>query len=169
MIKKILAGIISVLLVFILQSSVFSALNIGGIVPNLLIILTASWGFMEGERTGLIVGFACGLLMDIFSGPFIGLYAMIFMYIGYANGKLCNLFYPDDIKLPLVLITTSDLAYGISCYIFLYLLRGRLEFGYYLVHIIFPEVIATLLLTFVQYPLTLTVHKKLLKKSSRTK
>ena len=53
-------GIITAILIFIcflLQCTVFRSLAFGGIVPNLLIVLTASFGFMRGEKTGLIIGF----------------------------------------------------------------------------------------------------------------
>lgn len=160
--KKIIVGILSVLLVFVLQSTVFTTINIGGIIPNLLVVLTACWGVMDGERSGLIVGFACGLLVDIFFAPFIGLYAIIYMYIGFLNGKFCNFFYPEDVKLPLILILVSDLIYGFSSYVFFYLLRGRFDFGFYFSHIIFPEIVATLICTLVQYPITLLVHNKIL-------
>lgn len=160
--KKIIFAIISVWLVFILQSTVFSKLNIGNIVPNMLIVLTASWGFMQGDKFGLTVGFACGLLMDIFFGSVIGIYALIFMYIGYFNGKFCNLFFPEDYKLPLILIIISDLMYGLSCYVFYFLLRGKFDFWYYFGHIIFPEIIATLMISLLQYPLTLLIHNKIL-------
>ena len=73
-------------------------------MPNIMIVLTASFGFMRGEKTGLIMGFACGFLSDIFFGNVLGLNAMIYMYIGYANGKFNRIFYQEDIKLPLGLI-----------------------------------------------------------------
>ena len=96
-----------------------------------MIVLTASYGFMRGEKSGLIVGFFCGLLADIFFGGLLGLYAMIYMYIGYLNGKFNRVFYPDDIRLPLVLILISDFVYGIISYMTLFLLRGRFHFSYY--------------------------------------
>lgn len=161
MIKKIIASIISILVCFILQSAVFSRLNIGNTIPNLLIVITACIGFMEGEYFGLLTGFACGMLMDIFFGSFFGFYALIYMCIGYLNGKFCNVFYAEDVKLPVALIVTSDLFYGISCYVFLFLLRGRFNFSYYLSHIIFPEIIATVIITLCIYPLILAVHNRL--------
>ena len=42
-----------VVLCFILQCSVFNSLALGGIIPNLMIILTSSFGFMRGEKEGL--------------------------------------------------------------------------------------------------------------------
>ena len=162
MIKKIIIGVISVLLIFLLQSSVFSRINIGGIVPNLLIIITACWGFMQGSMAGLLVGFACGMLMDVFYGSFMGFYSLVYMYIGYLNGKFDNMFFPDDIKLPFALMTISDLVYGLSCYVFLFLLRGRFNFGYYFGHIIFPEIIMTTIMIIIVYPIMLGIYKRFL-------
>ena len=44
-----------VVLCFILQCSVFNSLALGGIIPNLMIILTSSFGFMRGEKEGLLI------------------------------------------------------------------------------------------------------------------
>lgn len=72
--SSILRKIVVVLLIlvfFILQCSVFNSLALGGIIPNLMIILTSSFGFMRGEKAGLLIGFACGLLCDIFLAAFL--------------------------------------------------------------------------------------------------
>ena len=66
-----------ILVTFILQSTVFQSLAIASIAPNLLLILTVSFGFMRGKKEGLFVGFFCGLLIDIFYGNLIGFYALI--------------------------------------------------------------------------------------------
>ena len=54
--------VLLILLFFVLQCSVFNGLAMGGIIPNLMIILTSSFGFMRGEKEGLLIGFSCGLL-----------------------------------------------------------------------------------------------------------
>lgn len=146
---------------FILQCSVFSHIAFAGIIPNMMIILTASFGFMRGEKEGLVIGFFCGLLNDIFFGNFLGFYALVLMYIGYLNGKFSRIFYPEDIKLPMALIVTSDLSYGMICYILLFMLRGRFQFGYYFSHVILPEVLYTVVVTLFLYPFVLKVNEKL--------
>lgn len=154
-------GIVTAVLIFIcflLQCTVFRALSFGGIVPNLLIVLTASFGFMRGEKTGLLIGFFCGLLVDIFFASVIGFYALLYMYIGYMNGKFCTIFYPQDIKLPIALILGSDFSFGIVCYVIMFLLRGRFDFVYYLVHIILPEIVYTIVVTLLLYPLILWIN-----------
>lgn len=147
-----------IVLCFLLQCTVFHALAFGGIVPNLLIVLTASFGFMRGEKTGLLIGFFCGLLVDIFFGNTIGFYSLLYMYIGYMNGKFSVIFYPDDIKLPIALILGSDCFYGMICYVILFLLRSRFDFNYYFMHIILPEIVYTIVVTIFLYPLILWIN-----------
>lgn len=146
---------------FLLQCTLFKRLSFGGISPNLLLITTTSIGFMRGEKQGLLAGFVSGLFVDIFFGDVIGLYAMLYMYIGYLNGKFSRIFYPEDIKLPLALITLSDLSYGMVCYIVLFLLRGRLNFPYFFFHIILPETVYTIVMSIILYPILLTLYKRL--------
>ncbi len=165
MLRKIIVAAF-IMICFILQCSVFTSLAFAGIVPNLLIVLTSSFGFMRGEKEGLVIGFFCGLLNDIFFGGFLGFYALLMMYIGYLNGKFCKIFYPEDIKLPLALIVISDLSYGIICYVLTFMLRGRFHFSYYFTHIILPEVLYTILITLLLYPLMLKVNEKLEKREN---
>jgi len=153
---------------FLLQCSVFGAFTFIRIVPNLMIILTSSFGFMRGEKEGLIIGFFCGLLSDVFFGDFLGFYALVLMYIGFLNGKFSRIFYPEDIKLPLALIITSDLSYGILCYILMFLLRGKFHFSYYFTSVIFPEALYTILVTIFLYPIILLVNEKLEKRERRS-
>lgn len=161
--KKLLSVLFYLImfLCFLLQSTLFKHLSFGGIGPNLLLIATTSVGFMRGEKQGLLAGFVSGLFVDIFFGDVIGLYAMIYMYIGFLNGKFSRIFYPEDLKLPLALITLSDLSYGMICYIILFLLRGRFNFPYFFLHIILPETVYTIVMSIILYPIFLTLYKRL--------
>ncbi len=158
--RKVIVTIF-IIVCFVLQCSVFDSLSFAGIIPNLMIILTASFGFMRGEKEGLIIGFFCGLLSDVFFGSFLGFYALILMYIGYLNGKFSRIFYPEDIKLPMALIVVSDLSYGIVCYVLMFLLRGRFHFWYYFTRVILPEALYTIVVTLFLYPVILKVNEKL--------
>lgn len=160
MLNKIIM-ILLVFINFILQSSVFTHFALGGIVPNLMIILTSSFGFMRGEKDGLLIGFFCGLLCDVFYGDFLGFYALIFMYIGFLNGKFSSVFYPEDIKLPIALIITSDLSYGIIYYLLMFLMRGKFRFLYYFTHIILPEALYTIVVTLFFYPVILKIEQRI--------
>ena len=64
----------------------------------------------------MYTGFAAGLLIDIQFGDMIGFYAIIYLIIGYINGLFRQMYYDEDIKLPLFLITISEFLYGIVIY-----------------------------------------------------
>ncbi len=160
MLRKVMVALY-ILICFILQSTLLQEISFAGIVPNLLIIITATFGFMRGEHEGIIIGLICGLLSDIFFGDMLGFYALILMYIGFINGKFNRVFYPEDIKLPIALIVTSDLTYGIVCYILTFMLRGKFQFGYYFLHIILPEMLYTTIATIVIYPIALRINRLL--------
>ena len=144
---------------FVLQTTLFQALNFGGISPNILIIITVSYGFMYGKKCGMIVGFLCGMLMDIFYGNVLGFYALVYLYIGAANGVFHSIFYQDDIKLPLVLILASDFAYSFTCYVLLYLLRRRFDMIFYFKKIIIPEIVYTIFVTVFIYACILLLNR----------
>lgn len=157
--KRNIIMVLTILISFVLQTTLFQVLSFGGISPNLLIIVTASYGFMFGRRYGMAVGFFCGLLMDIFYGSVLGFYALLFLYIGAANGVFHRVFYQNDIKLPLALITVSDLVYSFVCYVLLFLLRGRFQIGFYFKSVIIPEIVYTIFVTVFLYPVILLINR----------
>ena len=160
MLRKISVAIL-IIICFLLQSTVFRSLAFAGIVPKLLIILTASFGFMRGENEGLMIGLFSGLLFDKFYGDVLGFFALMMMYIGFLNGKFNRIFYPEDIKLPLALIIISDLSYSMTCYILLFLMQGKFNFPFYFANVIIPEAVYTILVTCILYPLILKLNERL--------
>ena len=70
-------------------------------------------------------------------------------------------FYPDDIKLPMLLIGGSDLFYNLVVYFFMFLLRGRFSFLYYLKSIIIPEFVYTMVISILLYLVFLKLNQKL--------
>lgn len=157
--KKSVAIIIIVC--FLLQSTLFKALSFASISPNLLVVVTAAFGFMRGKKEGMFIGFFSGMLMDIFFGSILGFYALEYMYIGYFNGFFRKQFFPDDIKLPLILIGVSDVLYNLGVYVLRFFFRGKFQIGYFMLHIVIPELVYTLLVTIVLYFIILKINQHL--------
>ncbi|OUP83083.1 rod shape-determining protein MreD [Lachnoclostridium sp. An169] len=160
-IKRFAVTAVILLTAYLLQCTVFSFLELAGIRPNLLIIVTAAFGFMRGSREGMLVGFFSGLFVDIQFGDIIGFYALIYLLIGFINGLFEQMYFDEDIKLPLFLIVISEFIYGVVIYFLEFLLRSDFNFLYYLNRIILPELIYTLVITLGLYPLILFINQKL--------
>ena len=157
-----------IVICFILQNTVFQTLALASISPNLLVVLTASMGLMRGKREGMLVGFLCGFMVDIFYGDLFGFYALVYMYIGYLNGFFNKIFYDDDIKLPMLLTLASEFLYSLIVYVFLFLIRTRFAFGYYFIHIIIPELVYTIVVTILLYRIINGINRKLERREKRS-
>ena len=153
---------------FLLQSTLFLKLQIAGIAPNLIMIVVSSFGFMRGSREGMFVGFFCGVILDLFGGFYLGVYALMYMYVGYLNGIFHKHFYPEDIKLPLLMIGTSDLVFNVILFGVMFVFRQRFHFGYYLLHIILPEFVYTMIIAIFLYFILLKINEKLEENEKRS-
>ena len=119
-------------------------------------------------KEGMFIGFFSGLLIDLFFGDVLGFYALLYMYVGYVNGFFRAIFFQDDIKLPMLLISASDLACNLCIYFFRFLFRKQFDIGYYFLHLMIPELVYTLLVTILLYWLILKINQWLEKSEKRS-
>ncbi len=138
---------ITIIVFFSLQCTLFKVLSLASVSPNLLLILTFAAGFMRGKKEGMYVGLFSGFILDVFFGKQLGFYSLLYMYIGYINGIFNRVFY--------------------VFYIFSFLIRNRLHLGYYLVHIMFPEMLYTVIVMLILYRPMLWVNHKIENKEKR--
>lgn len=143
--------IIEILLSFLLQTTVFRWFELAGTLPNFLLILTVSHGFLGGRKRGLMVGIGCGLLIDLMYGDIIGISAIILMTIGYFNGYFRKIFTKTDKVIPIILIGFSQFVYFLLYYIVNFLLRGKLNVFYYFITIGLPEIVYTTIVAILFY------------------
>lgn len=162
--RRYLIQLLIILTCFLLQSSCFRYFALAGIVPNLLLIPTMAFGVMRGRKEGMLVGFVSGLLMDIFYGSVIGPYALLYMYLGYINGFFHRVYYMEDLLLPMIMAGVNDLAYNLIVYIVSYLMRNRLDIGFYFLHVILPEMVYTMLMTLIIYKPLVKINRWLKQK-----
>ena len=159
-IKQVLINILFIVLAFTVQNCVFPLLPFLSVTPNLLLILTFSFGFIHGKNAGMFYGVLSGLMLDLFySGPF-GFYTLIYVYIGYVNGIFTKYYYEDYIILPLILSIVNELCYSFYIYLFRFLISGRLDLPYYFWTIILPETIFTAVTTLLVYRLFLSASRR---------
>lgn len=159
--RKVIIYILMALAAFLIQTSVISKIHWFPVYPNLLLILTAVFAFMRGQKDGVLMGFMSGLLMDILFDSVLGFYMFIYMAVGFFNGFFQRLFYDDDVKLPVFLVGISDLGYGIAVYFVRFLLQSDFHFSYYLWNIIIPETVFTCLITIIVYRMLLYINRKI--------
>ncbi len=157
----VIVNIILIVVAFLLQSMLFDNFSFASVRPNLLLIITVMSGFMNGKKEGILVGFGCGLIWDLFYNDLLGFYALIFLIIGYINGRFHRLFFDQDVRLPLILVGLSDLSYGMIVCVTQFFLRGHFSFWTYLTKVMLPEVLYTVIIMLLVYPIMTTLNSRI--------
>ena len=158
--KRFLFYTAIVLCSFLLQNNIFACSSLIDATPNLLLIVTFSFGFIRGKKEGMILGLCCGLLMDVCFGDCVGYYGLVYLIIGYVNGMLGQLFYKEFLNMPIFLCILSDFLYNLYIYVFGFLLHRRLQIVTYVEQVILPEVVYTAVLTLVLYKFFLNLNSR---------
>jgi len=85
---KLLAKTGIVLVALLIEFVLASILGINTVKPDLILIVVICMSFISGTEEGTIVGFAGGLLKDVFSVHYLGINALVKSLIGYIAGVI---------------------------------------------------------------------------------
>ena len=80
----------------LLQSTVLNFIAINGIKPDLVLVLVILNGFLRGTREGAFLGFVGGVMQDLVSGGYFGMYALTNITAGYLGGLGEGRLYRDN-------------------------------------------------------------------------
>lgn len=70
----------------VLQQTLVMDIDVGGVHPDILILLPITAGIVGGPNRGVTVGFATGLVADLFLPTPFGLSALVACIVGFAVG-----------------------------------------------------------------------------------
>lgn len=156
--KRKICELIVIIVVYALHCTAGRVLAIGGIHPNLLIILPVLFGFLNGQAEGIYVGFFAGLFYDAYTYDIIGFSSLIMMFAGYYAGYFSQKYEEREILLPLFMVAVANLVYGFLSYVGNFLLHNRLDVWYYLRRFVLPETVYTVAVTIVIYRLVVFLN-----------
>jgi rod shape-determining protein MreD len=70
----------------LLQTTVLSRMRIWEVMPDFMLLLAVAGGITAGPMGGAALGFASGMLIDLFLPTPFGLSALVFTFVGYGVG-----------------------------------------------------------------------------------
>ncbi len=131
-----------------LQASLFDAVSIGGIKPDLALIILYSIGLLTSPSEAALAGMAIGLLQDAGSASLIGLSGMTRGLEGLAAGLLGSRIL--DISSPAIVLflMAFSLAEGLLVALFLQVIYGAVPFLAMMGGLILPQALYTGVLGF---------------------
>lgn len=140
-----------VIIALLLQSTIFTFLQVAGVKPDLVLMVVAFNGFLRGSREGAFLGFLAGLAQDIFTGSYIGLNAITKMAAGYLVGLAEARFFKESAILVSLVTMSVGVVNQVIFYLLLYYLHVEVPPYYALVQVIIPSAIYTGLLVPLSY------------------
>ena len=153
MIIRAITVLVQIFILYLMQTAVFTSFKLAGVVPDLILILVVAVAFMRGSNRGMMTGFLSGLLLDLTYGRVLGLFALMYMFIGFLSGFAHKIYDEQDYTTPVFLVGISELLYNLFYYCFFYFLQGRLNIGYYMFRFMIPRMIYTVLVSLLLYRL----------------
>jgi rod shape-determining protein MreD len=86
--RRFLLGAVSVVTALLLQVTIVGRLPLPGAAPDLVLVLVVAYALAEGPMSGLVTGWAAGLLSDALAAHQLGRLALAYAIAGYVTGML---------------------------------------------------------------------------------
>lgn len=145
--------IVTALIIYYLQSNLFTWFNIAGIKPNLFIILVLFIGLFTNRTMGTVYGVIIGLTLDFLLENKIGICAVTLGVIGFLSAVFDKNFSKDSRMTIMFMVLGATIIYESLNYILNYIfLSTQIEIIEFII-ILTIEIIFNLLLTIILYPL----------------
>jgi len=118
-----------ILLNFILQGTLFYRFSIFGVFPNTAIVIIVCFSLFSNKNKGASYGFVIGILQDILYGQALGIYALIYMIIGYCIGLINRKVFKDNLIISFFITTVATIFYIIMNIASLYVLGLEVSYS----------------------------------------
>lgn len=136
----------------VLQVAIAPHLAIGGVVPNLMLLVVITLAMIEGPRSGATAGFVAGLLLDMLGTGPIGPMALVLSLTGHVAGSLSANMFAEGWLLPLTVVVVASLGAEIVYAVILAFLGEGGGLGTILWQISLPGALYDAVLALLFYP-----------------
>lgn len=139
--RRTIAWIAVVVTALLLQSTIFTQIELAGARPELLYLLTIGLAMLEGPSAGAIAGFTAGMAQDFLLNAPKGITALALTLVGYIVGTVRPFVTTPSPLLPVLMVAGFTFG-GVLFYGFVSFLLGQLTEG--LVYLLRVAVLSSL-------------------------
>ena len=154
--KKLVINLFLILTIFIiyfLQSNFFNWFNIAGVMPNVFIIFVLFIGLFTNKTVGTIYGVVIGLILDFLFSQKIGIQAVTLGLVGFLAAIFDKNFSKDSRMTIMLMVLGSTVIVEVLNYLIAYMFLGINVEIFYFIRTLIIEVIYNIILTIIIYPL----------------
>lgn len=149
----VIATIIVFLIIYFLQANFFIWFTIGGIQPNLFIILALFIGLFGGKRLGIPIGIFIGICLDFFISKKVGISGIMLGIVALLGGYFDKNFSKDSRLTIILMVAGSTFIYEAGVYLMnIIILSSTMEIIPF-IKIVLIEILYNVILTIILYPI----------------
>lgn len=142
--------VIFMLLIACLQGTVCKTLSIAGVSVNLFIVYISVICFLAYKTEGIVTAGAYGLMLDILTSRFIGIYMVLFVIAAFLIYNLASrVFKEPKFYISALIVFVASVFINMFYYLISFLVLKDVNFGFAFLRIILPE---TLMDTIISVP-----------------
>lgn len=149
------------LIIYFLQINLFSWFNLGGVKPNLFVLLVFVVGLFAGKSRGITIGIIIGICLDFFLAKSIGITAVMLGIVGFIGGYLDTRFSKDSRFTMIIMVIISTVLYEVGSLMFNYVINNVNINILFFARILFVECIFNVIIAIILYPLITKLGYKL--------
>lgn len=143
--------IVALIIGWLLQYSIVPHLAIGKATPDLLLIVVATFSFLDGPIAGSLAGFASGVLADVVAGQVTGIQVLARTLTGYLSGTLERTVFGSTVLLVGAAMFFVSIASQVIYVLVAFVFGEAIEFVAAVKSVILPSAVYTSLLSMVVF------------------
>ncbi|MDA3935932.1 MAG: rod shape-determining protein MreD [Actinomycetota bacterium] len=142
----------AILVAMVLQVAIAPHIAIGGVVPNMFLLVVVTLAFVEGPAAGATSGFFAGLLFDLLGTAPVGPGALVLAVAGFIAGALHAQMFAEGWRLPLSVLFITSLSAEVAYGVVLSVLGAGGTFWQTFTHVMVPGAVYNAVLAILVYP-----------------
>ncbi len=154
--KKIIINIcliVTIFIIYFLQSNFFTWFNISGVRPNVFIIFVLFVGLFASKTLGAVYGVVAGIILDLLLNNVVGINALCLGGIGFLAGVFDKNFSKDNRMIIMFMVFGTTIIFEVAKYIISYIfININVEIVPF-IQILALEVLFNILITIIIYPI----------------
>ena len=140
---------VTLLVLYLLQTTLGIYIDIFDIAPNILLVFAVCYSVYNYPVRSSIMCLVAGIMVDLYSQPYIGLNALLFMYTGLAISTFASSLVKKNLWTVAVGVLVVSIIYHLVILMVNYVIPGYSEFAYPVARYVAPTALYDGVMAFV--------------------
>ncbi len=140
-------------LAVIVQATLVARIRVGGVCPDLLLVVVVCWSLLRGIGAGIAWSFVGGLLFDQVAGIPLGTSSLALMTVCFLTGLGESNLFQGNIFLPAIIVALATPLHAAIVLLAEQLQHVHVDWAGVAIHVVLPELVLNVATVVLVYPL----------------